>query len=160
LLENETLATRVAAEKAEIARIEAETKKIVTILKEPNKVREIDAEYKLKIAELNAETKVQLSNMKFKGESESARILAEARAYADVKRALVTEKILRNEAKSLEYLSEAENYASSLLTSKREYDRKLKNLSTLKALAESSESGIVISGNELASLQSQMLACI
>jgi hypothetical protein len=159
-LENSENIQRISSELAAISSLEAETSKIVAILKEPIKVREINASYQLKIAELNAQATIQLSSMKFNGYSESARMIAEARTYADVKRALVAERILQNDAKTLAYLSEAENFASKLLESKRNYDHKLKSLATLKALVQSSKHGIVVSGNEMGSLQSQMLAVL
>jgi hypothetical protein len=158
-METASIQREIAKLNGLIELIKAETHKSVAIISEPVPVRDIVAKGQLRVAELNAETQVTLTQLRKQGEAESDKIRRQAKAYANLKYAQASEAVRENNAKALQFYSDAEAYAQKLLEAKREWERRLKCLGVIKGLTES-DKDIILTEGSLGSVQAQMLACV
>merc|ERR1719168_518506 len=132
---------RLAKEHSKLQLIKAETKKLLSEIKEQENadVVKIDAEGRLKASEIDRKKNVQLSQIKAQGEAEGEQLRVEARAYVTKILATSDAEVAKLKAEALSVLAQAESQAAEGLVSKRMYDEKMRQLNVIQALSQKTQ---------------------
>merc|ERR1719499_791573 len=149
---------RLAAEHSKLQLIKAETKKILSEIKEQENadVVKIDAEGRLKASEIDRKKNVQLAQIKARGEAEGEQLRVEARAYVTKTLATADAEVAKLKAEALSVLAQAESQAAEGLSSKRMYDEKMRQLNVIQALSHNSD--VAIAGHTKDHMVTQLLS--
>jgi len=149
---------RLALEHSKLHLIKAETKKILSEIKEQENadVVKIDAEGRLKASEIDRKKNVQLSQIKAQGEAEGEQLRVEARAYVTKTLATADATVAQRKAEALSVLAAAENAAAEGLASKRMYDEKMRQLNVIQALSQNTD--VAIAGHTKDHMVTQLLS--
>lgn len=149
---------RLALEHQKLQLIKAQTKKILSEVKEQENadVLKIDSDSKLKASEIDRKKNVMLSQIKAKGEAEGEQLRVEARAYVTETLAEADAKVAQLRAQALSTIAEAENTAAEGLISKRMYDEKMRQLNVIQALSQNSD--VSIAGHTKDNYVAQLLS--
>lgn len=148
----------LANEQATLAKIKAETSKILAMIREEQKaqVLSINADGDLEVAQIKAKEKMELDILVSTGQAESEKIKVEQSVYTVQAVANADEVCAGNSAKVIQLEAEAEGVAAEQLAPKREYDLKMNNLQVLKSMANNRQ--VAISGNNTDNMVAQLLS--
>merc|ERR1719499_2477397 len=121
---------RLAAEHAKLGLIKAETKKILSEIREQENADtlKIEADSKLQVSEIDRQKEVQLAQIRAKGAAEGEQLAVEARAYVLKTLAQADAEVAKLKGDALTVVAQAENAAVKGLASKRLYDEKMHQL--------------------------------
>merc|ERR1719168_309337 len=149
---------RLAAEHAKLGLIRAETKKILSEIREQENadVLKIEADSKLQVSEIDRQKEVQLSQIRAKGAAEGEQLAVEARAYVLKTLAQADAEVAKLKGDALTVVAQAENAAVKGLASKRLYDEKMRQLNVIQGLSHNQD--VSISGLSKDNTVAQLLA--
>lgn len=149
---------RLASEHAKLNLIKAETKKILSEIKEQENadVLKIGADSNLQVSEIDREKEVQLAQIQAKGQAEGEQFKVDARAYVLKTLAAADATVAKSKAEALNIIASAENNAAKGLAMKRKYDEKMRQLNVMQGLSHNQE--VSISGSSKDNYVAQLLA--
>jgi regulator of protease activity HflC (stomatin/prohibitin superfamily) len=149
---------RLAAEHARLGLIKAETKKILSEIREQENADtlKIEADSKLQVSEIDRTKEVQLSQIRAKGAAEGEQFAVEARAYVLKTLAHADASVAKLKGDALTVVAQAENAAVKGLASKRLYDEKMRQLNVIQGLSQNTD--VSISGLSKDNTVAQLLA--
>merc|ERR1719499_830700 len=149
---------RLAAEHARLGLIKAETKKILSEIREQENADtlKIEADSKLQVSEIDRQKEVQLAQIRAKGAAEGEQLAVEARAYVLKTLAEADAKVAKLKGEALTVVAQAENAAVKGLASKRLYDEKMRQLNVIQGLSHNTD--VSISGLSKDNTVAQLLA--
>jgi len=149
---------RLAAEHARLGLIKAETKKILSEIREQENADtlKIEADSKLQVSEIDRQKEVQLAQIRAKGAAEGEQLAVEARAYVLKTLAQADATVAKLKGDALTVVAQAENAAVKGLASKRLYDEKMRQLNVIQGLSHNTD--VSISGLSKDNTVAQLLA--
>lgn len=149
---------RLAAENAKYDLIKAETKKILSEIKEQENADalKIDADARLSVAEIERKKDVQLAEIKANGAAEAEQMKVEARSMVLTTLAEADATVADLKAQALMIKSDAEGKAAGDLAKKRAFDEKMRQLTVIQGLSTNTE--VSVSGNNRDNYVAQLLA--
>merc|ERR1719384_2452936 len=149
---------RLAAEHAKLGLISAETKKILSEIREQENadVLKIDADSKLQVSEIDRSKDVQLSQIRATGAAEGEQFSVEARAFVLKPLAQADAEVAKLKGEALTTVASAENSAVKGLAMKRKYDEKMRQLNVIQGLSQNTD--VSISGTSKDNYVAQLLA--
>jgi len=149
---------RLAAEHAKLGLIRAETKKILSEIREQENadVLTIEADSKLQVSQIDRTKEIQLSQIRAKGSAEGEQYSVEARAFVLKTLAHADATVAKLKGEALTTVASAENKAVKGLAMKRMYDEKMRQLNVIQGLSQNSE--VSISGVNSDNYVAQLLA--
>merc|ERR1719384_1713676 len=135
---------RLAAEHAKLGLISAETKKILSEIREQENadVLKIEADSKLQVSEIDREKEVQLSEIRARGQAEGEQFSVEARAFVLKTLAQADAEVAKLKGEALTTVASAENSAVKGLAMKRMYDEKMRQLNVIQGLSQNTDVSI------------------
>jgi len=149
---------RLAVERAKYQLIKAETKRILSEIKEQENadIKTIDANANLSSSEIERKRDVELATIKAKGEAEAEQMRVETRAYQTETLAEADRVVAERNAEALTISADAEDQSAQLLVAKRSYQEKMRQLQVIQGLAENPD--VSLSGNNNDNYVSQLLS--
>lgn len=149
---------RLAAEHAKLGLIKAETKKIISEIREQENadVLSIDADSKLQVSKIDRTKEVELADIGAKGQAEGEQYSVEARAYVLKTLAAADAEVAKKKGEALTVVAGAENSAVKGLEAKRRFDQKMRQLNVIQGLAQNTD--VSISGSSKDNYVAQLLA--
>lgn len=149
---------RLAVERAKYELIKAETKRILSEIKEQENadIKTIDANANLASSEIERKRDVELATIKAKGEAEAEQMRVETRAYQTETLAEADRVVAERNAEALIIQANAEDESAQLLVAKRSYQEKMRQLQVIQGLAENPD--VSLSGNNNDNYVSQLLS--
>lgn len=150
--------TEVAALNKKRQLVLAETSKQLAQIKEQEKfdVLQINSTARLEVSEINAKRDVTLAKIRADGVAESEKIRIETDTYVKIKKADAENQVSNNTAKALDLTAAAEAYAARALEARRTYEEKMRQLQTMRALANNPQ--LAVAGDSKDNVMAQVLA--
>jgi len=150
----------VADAKRKLALVEAETRKQIAEVEEQAKadVLDVKSTAELVAAKINAERDVKLAKIRESGTAESEKIKVESKTYVATKQAEADRVIAENRAKCMALSAEAENEAAKQLSAQRKYNKMMRSLQSMRALAVNKD--VCVAGNNGDNVVAQLMANI
>lgn len=149
---------RLAEQNSKLQLIKAETKKILSDVKEQEnaEVVKIEAEGRLEASGVDRKKHVETAQIKASGEAEGEQMRVDARAHVIKVLAEADSKVAELNAQALQTIAKAEGDGAKGLAAKRLYDEKMRQLNVIQGL--SSNRDVTISGSSKDNYVTQLLA--
>merc|ERR1711972_712092 len=140
------------------ALVQAETQKQIAVVNEQARadVLDIKSDAELVDAKINAERDVKLAKIRENGIAQSEQIKVESKTYVAKKEAEAQKEIAENQAKCMELNASAEMEAAKQLTAQRKYNKMMRSLQSMRALAVNKD--VCVAGNNGDNVVAQLVA--
>merc|ERR1711972_736460 len=119
-------------------------------------VLDIKSDAELVDAKINAERDVKLAKIRENGIARSEQIKVESKTYVAKKEAEAQREIAENQAKCMELSASAEMEAAKQLTAQRKYNKMMRSLQSMRALAVNKD--VCVAGNNGDNVVAQLVA--
>jgi len=148
----------MADAKKKLALVEAETRKQIAVVEEQAKADILDVKSNASLvdAKINAERDVKLAKIRENGMASSEQIKVESKTYVATKEAEAARQIAENKAECMELQASAEREAAKQLVAQRKYNRMMRSLQAMRALAVNKD--MCVAGNNGDNVVAQLLA--
>merc|ERR1711972_1236590 len=140
------------------ALVQAETQKQIAVVNEQARadVLDIKSDAELVDAKINAERDVKLAKIRENGIAQGEQIKGESKTYVATKEAEAQKEIAENQAKCMELNASAEMEAAKQLTAQRKYNKMMRSLQSMRALAVNKD--VCVAGNNGDNVVAQLMA--